>query len=523
MEKNLAGGDQSTDLDRAQELRRYWLGHAFDSAGIDPRHWNPERGAEANRGTIERVYDYYGGLYLRHSRLQWAGMAKLIGPSFFGGFLDIGLIPDAERRLIAAVRRIVASARRIIASLVRRERALVGQEGLGFYEVTFLTMQRKIFEDQALMHEAYVNEGLTAIKALGAAGVIDTATVQAWEQIDSGEPDLVAQGNRMLLYREQHDIIDRFYLAMEAYDPPQGEAFTYLATLAGAPAIPGAKGYPAVFPLTVMFPIAGSVAEIRTPLAHGNIANFANRWQLIERDTLPAYDHLINCDPAVVRSLAATPIEELVGRFRISRRLGRILLSLVTQWKVTLERRHPTPGRLAIARTSPAKAGPLPVEIDLRHPPTRATAGLSAESDNRIWTRPRSATFSVTVLLPQGRSLATDVSSAVLMSTTPGGDPSDLSLKLPPMDIEGAQSALVALAREWGADEHLVNDWAIRATGVTLDQHAYATHVFRAQPVDFVGLEFQAEHHVAENEYVVDILMSWESSAARATTTPTGD
>ena len=67
---------------------------------------------------------------------------------------------------------------------------------LGFFETTFLTMQRKIFEDQALMHEAYLESGLDAIRALHDAGIIDGGTALAWEQIDSGERDAVRAGNR---------------------------------------------------------------------------------------------------------------------------------------------------------------------------------------------------------------------------------------------------------------------------------------------------------------------------------------
>ena len=65
----------STDS-QAHQLRRHWLECAFASAGIDPSHWDPARGVDANRRTIERVYNYYGRLYEQHARLQWAGIAN---------------------------------------------------------------------------------------------------------------------------------------------------------------------------------------------------------------------------------------------------------------------------------------------------------------------------------------------------------------------------------------------------------------------------------------------------------------
>ena len=55
----------------ASMLRRRWLDCAFRHAGIDPAHWDPSRGVDVNRRTIERVYDYYGGLYLHDARLEW--------------------------------------------------------------------------------------------------------------------------------------------------------------------------------------------------------------------------------------------------------------------------------------------------------------------------------------------------------------------------------------------------------------------------------------------------------------------
>jgi hypothetical protein len=79
-------------------------------------------------------------------------------------------------------------------------------------------MQKKIFEDQATMHEAYLAGGLPQVEEFYRARIIDLATLQAWRQIDTGHRDgdqaAVADGNRTLLFREQHDIIDRFYVQM---------------------------------------------------------------------------------------------------------------------------------------------------------------------------------------------------------------------------------------------------------------------------------------------------------------------
>jgi hypothetical protein len=486
----------------ASTLRRQWLNCAFRNAGIDGSHWDPTRGVDVNRRTIECVYDYYGRLYLHHAQLEWAGMANLIGPSFYAGFLDIGFLPDQTRRILEDVRHLVTGSRRRVGQLLRRdtrvEELLVGD--LGFYETTFLTMQRKIFEDQALMHEAYLDGGLEAIRALGLAGIIDSATVRAWEQID-GDPAQVQAGNRTLLYREQHDIIDRFYVDMREHSPPSGRVFTYLLTLAGTPAVPGTKSYCDVFPLTLMAPISRRArVALRTPLAAGNLALFTNRWELIEKDTLPIYQRLIAERASEARALIERPIAQRMGRFRLLRHGGRIVLPFLTRWRLAL----------VAAPATPVAAGEE-VTIDLTTPPKRANAGLADESDSRVWTNLQRRPFRVSVLLPGGRTFSTEAVLAVLLSPEPDGNPTRLTVKLPATDLDGALSKLAKLALEWQLDEAEITAWAARAAAVTTASHVYSTRVFSAQPVGFVRLEFQLEHHVEHDGYVVDGLFSWDA------------
>jgi hypothetical protein len=489
---------------RASTLRRKWLDCAFRNAGIDASHWDPTRGVDLNRRTIECVYDYYGRLYVNHAQLEWAGMANLIGPSFYAGFLDIGFLPDRTRRILEEVRHLVRAGRHRVGRLLRHDarvdELLVGD--LGFFETTFLTMQRKIFEDQALMHEAYLRGGLNAIRELGLAGIIDSATGRAWEQIDRGDPALVRAGNRALLYREQHDIIQRFYVDMREHSPPSGRIFTYLLTLAGTPAVPGTKTYCDVFPLTLIAPISRRTrVALRTPLAAGNLALFTNRWELIEKDTLPVYQRLIAEQAAEVRALIERPIAQRVGRFRLLRRGGRIILALLTHWRLRFE--AAAPGALHAAGEE--------VTIDLTTPPTRADAGLADDSDSRVWANLQWHPFRVSLALPGGRTFSTEAVLAVLLSPETGGSPTRLTVKLPATDLDGARSTLAELALQWHLDEAEIAAWAARAAAVTTASHVYSTRVFRAQPVGFVRLEFQVEHHVEQDGYVVDGLFSWDS------------
>jgi hypothetical protein len=478
----------------ASELRRRWLERAYASAGIDASHWDPDRGVEPNRRTIACVYDYYGRLYEQHPHLQWAGMAKLIGPSFYAGFLDIGFFPDATRRLVAWLSRLVAA---------RRRGAAPAAEGLAFFEVTFLTMQRKIFEDQALMHEAYLGGGLGAIHELRAAGMIDEATTEAWERIDGGDPARVPDGNRKLLFREQHDIIERYYASMRGYEPPQGRAFTYLFTLGGSPAIPGAKSYTAVFPLSVTGRVPGGSVALSTPLAAGNIAVFANRWDLIERDTWPAYQRLLLDEPARMLELVGVAIEQRVGQFRLLQRLGKILFALLTGWRIRFQRRPPAPRRLGVS----AAVITAEVTIDLRSPPTRSAAGTQTWAST-------ATPFPLRVLLPRERTFTTAARLVVLVGAPGDDDTSRLTVKLPSTDLAGARATLDELSQAWNADADEMALWAAAAADASSDEYAYATRVFPAEPVGFVRLELQVEHHVDEKRYVVDVLFSWAPAAS---------
>lgn len=460
-------------------------------------HWDPAQGVEVNRRTIERVYGYYGELYLRDARLEWAGMANLIGPSFFAGFLDVGFLPDEIRRLRHGLGRAVGTGKRWLLRRDVVDEPLVTD--LGFFETTFLTMQRKIFEDQALMHEAYLGAGLQAIRALGAAGIIDSATESAWERIDGGDSAAVQAGNRTLLFREQYAIIDRFYIEMTTYSPPSGRLFTYALTLAGSPAIPGAKTYADVFPLTLSARLPRRTRiELRTPLAAGNLAVFADRWHLIERDTLPAYRHLITDEAAYTRELIEQPVSERMPRFRLIRRSGSLTWTLVTHWRLGL----------AGVVASPVAAGEE-VAIELVPRPTRAALGMADGSRSRIWANPHRENFQVAVQLDGGRTLTSEATLAVALCSADDANPTRLIVKQPAAGLDDARKALDALAAQWGLDRAEIELWARRAANTTTASHAFSTRVFAADPIGDVKLEVQVEHHVEQDGYVVDLLFSW--------------
>jgi hypothetical protein len=468
---------------------------------------------EENRRTVEAVYGYYGRLFLAHPHLEWAGLAGMIGPAFYAGFSDLGLLPDAVRGAVIAV--LGRASRRIAADAAG---------DLGVYETTFLRMQKKIFEDQAPMHEAYLAGGVAQIEEFYRARIIDTATLEAWRQIDTGRREgaaaAVADGNRTLLFREQHDIIDRFYVRMLGQRWPLGPVFTYLLTLAGAPSVPGAHSYPERYPLTVGVRLPRIAVTARTPLADGNIAVFADRWKLIDTDTLPAYLALLRGHPDRARALVATPPSRRLNGYRLLARAGQLAVAALTRWDLDLRAappRLPAPAaaQAAAPATGPAGEKRAPATmIDLTSAPTRESAGFAAGARSRVWMNPGRAPFDVTVALPGGRAYRAQAELAVMLGSEDAGNPDRLTVQLPPADLAAASRLIGEYAARWGFPAAAAAEWHADASrDASVDRH-YGTHVFTPADAGFVHLEFQVSQHVREGEFVVAALFSWHAPPA---------
>jgi hypothetical protein len=488
----------------AHELQEAWLDRALASAGIDRRSWRPGRGVEENRRTVEAVYGYYGRLFLDHPYLQWAGLAGMIGPAFYAGFTDLGFLPDAVRAAVLAV------LGRVPRRLTRRAAG-----DLGFYETTFLTMQKKIFEDLAGMHEAYLAGGLAQIEELYRARIIDAATLQAWRQIDSGRRDAaasgIADGNRALLFREQHDIIDRFYVGMFGYRRPLGQAFTYLLTLAGAPSVPGAHSYPEQYPLRVDAWLPRIAVSARTPLADGNIAVFTDRWKLIDTDTLPAYLAFLRDHPDQARAVLGTPLSQRVTGYRLLARAGQLAAAAFTHWDLEL-RAAPQPPTPSTPPATPLRAAAT--FIDLTAAPTRQSAGFASGTGSRVWMNPARTPFDLTIALPGGRVFHARAEMAVMLSSAQAGDPDRLTVQLPPAGLDTAARLIGEYAAQFGFPATAAETWRTRASQQAPGDRHYSTHVFTADDIGFVHLEFQVSHHVRERDFVVAALFSWHNHAA---------
>lgn len=203
-------------------------------------------------------------------------------------------------------------------------------------------MQKHIFFDQGAMHEAYVEGGQSAITEMHAAGLIDDRANQAWQDIDSGDPTRIQQGNTNLLYREQNQVIDGQYDQMRNHDGPVGEAMTYLMTTVGSASIAGTKT-PAEYK-ALGFGISESTdtlgvgqnasVDVKTSLPGFNVSDKDSRWDYVTHDTLPAYQKMLADDPAGVRRIVGSNVDGRIDDQRLAHRWPKLAGDLLTDWDI---------------------------------------------------------------------------------------------------------------------------------------------------------------------------------------------
>lgn len=322
-----------------------WREIAYWRAGIDPDQWRPEDGLLENDAIVQAVYRYYGDLYLDHPELQWAGMANIVGPMFYGGWQDIYAmrqLSDPGERMEHLSRWVglpnlpdeVYEAADAVAHLpggflnpAYLAEHLTAEE-LEWYEDRFLMMQREIFDDLAWQHEAFVLGGAPLMREIAARNPSELLPrdVDAWEDIGSGDAERIQQGNADLLLREQERVIQDDYDAMRDHHDPVGDMFTYGFSAMAENPMPGGQAYRDYDPitieadigppdLTVGVPFGPSWTwdtpdyhfEEELPLPAGNLSNFDDRWGWIENDMLPRYQELLQ-DPEATRAIVSSDV-----------------------------------------------------------------------------------------------------------------------------------------------------------------------------------------------------------------------
>lgn len=280
------------------EMIAAWQNRALESAGIDPAQWDPSKGFEHNRETVEKVYQYYTDLYNQDSNLRWAGMAKMAGGTVFGGLQKIELAQQAERLLpdlpdlpdLPNLPNLPWGLPDLpdlpdLPNLPNVEAAAESALRLEETETTLLQMQKDIFMDLAWQHQAYVEGGLPALEAMHQRGA--DVDIEAWRDIASGDENRVWSGNTVLLRREQEEVLAAGYDTLDNIPTTR----LGLSVLAESP-VPGGRPFQIVNP-------------------GGDLTNFNDRWEWIETDMLPAYREL---SPEHRDRLINQPLEELADR-----------------------------------------------------------------------------------------------------------------------------------------------------------------------------------------------------------------
>ena len=161
----------------------------------------------------------------------------------------------------------------------------------------------------------------------------------------TGNTELVAEGNRDLLFREQRNVIDDDYRAMSAR-PVTGDVFTYVFTAVGDPSIPGAESFSEVFPIN---------AEVRGGTDDGFLDRYAtrccprgrgrrwHRYAVARRERrelrrslgahraghVPPYVDLVENHPQQAADTLSTPVADRVEEWRIVHRIDDI----ATNWE----------------------------------------------------------------------------------------------------------------------------------------------------------------------------------------------
>lgn len=279
-----------------------------DQLALDCANWDTSRGLSCNDARIQKVYAYYQHLFDGNSNLQWAGMAKLAGGTVYGGMQDLHVLRGMTKS--QRLRWLASNVSGLPKPLADALADAAGNQ-FDFYENQLVTMQKQIFLDLGWQHAAYQEGGIGEMRRLASTGELTPQLESAWEDIDSGDPDRVKRGNTVLLRREQHDILQKYYDQMKAHQP-LGEAVTYLIGLTAQSPVPGGKPFRDVVN-EVHLPLG---ITLHAPLPTGNVATFNSRWKWITEDMLPKYQELLAKDPQSIKNEIDRPLADRAKQYR---------------------------------------------------------------------------------------------------------------------------------------------------------------------------------------------------------------
>lgn len=267
---------------------------------LDCSKWNTAKGVSCNDDFVQAVYDLYRDLNRRNPELQWAAQARLAGGIVYPGLQDIHALRKAKRE-------------------GRSGLPVVNERDLEYFEDKLVSMQKQIFEDIGWQLMAYSRGGIQEMRRLHRAGKLPATDprlhprgmIGIWEDIASGDPRRVREGNRQLLLREQRTILQDDYDEMRKRG---GNTWLYLQALsltAQSP-VPGGKSFNDFSRSQVCVKLPSYCSD--TFLPPGTIDDFDERWEWIDKDMLPAYYRL----PADrLRGELARPLSERARSYRM--------------------------------------------------------------------------------------------------------------------------------------------------------------------------------------------------------------
>ena len=247
----------------AQLSRAEWQAEVMRKIGVSDQQFRNYRDFTLpNQDILRRIYGYYEQVF-RHNpaRLKWAGMAKMAGGAVWGG-------------LGAAVK-----GRVLVPGIGADRTSKVLEEQL-------VQMNRDIFLDMAWQHEAYIHGGMEEMKRLARLGELDPQTLHAWKLIHLGDAGSVAEGNKILLRREQEMILADGYRRLQGLG------------------IPGPMAY------LTRSPVPGGVDFLEHNRL-GYLERFADRWNWIEQDMYPKW---VGLPVSRQLELVSRSIERLANR-----------------------------------------------------------------------------------------------------------------------------------------------------------------------------------------------------------------
>jgi hypothetical protein len=245
----------------------------LDLNKFDPANGFFKNSSNHNYAYVQRVY-YYQQLFKQMpEKFYWAGMAKTAGASVYAGMADMHQWWHTP--LIETINPGTKSALDIVLD-------------------EFMVQGNKdIFLDMAWSHHAYQSSGIWAIryvKSLQEPSEEVLTDYDAWDKIYNGieghNQDLLAQGNRDLLRREQSVVMPPLYLKMKVVKvkPHPGQD---LQDFISPPLdSDGKMNMGEAFSLNAQNPIHRSLGpRLRELVINGELADLDDRWAWIENSS----------------------------------------------------------------------------------------------------------------------------------------------------------------------------------------------------------------------------------------------